>query len=302
LTVKRAESLYGILPVFITREARKKKENDSTSFFSLLSSLFSLLSSLSMITSPQNPKIKLARALQKRREREREGKLFLEGIRLVRDALTAGIVPDTLFYTQAAVETAEGAALVGAWETTAWEVSPEMMVGMSETVTPQGIAAIVPLPQLAWAEIPTLLVIADQVRDPGNLGTLLRSAAGAGVDGFIVSSGTVDVWNEKVLRAGMGAHFRIPIREGLAWDKILPLVEGMKVYVAEAEGSLPYDAVQWHRPAVLLVGGEAEGASVAGRLRADAAITIPMVNGVESLNAGVAGSIILFEAARQRRH
>lgn len=262
----------------------------------------SLLSALFMITSPQNPKIKLARALQKRREREREGKLFLEGVRLVRDALTVGIVPDTMFYTQATVETPEGSALVDQWQTVAWEVSPEVMASITETVTPQGIAAIVPLPQLLWTESPTLLVIADQVRDPGNLGTLVRSAAGAGADGMIVPSGTVDVWSEKVLRAGMGAHFRIPIREGLSWDEVLPLVEGMEVYVAEAEGDMAYDEVNWHKPSALLVGGEAEGASVAGLLRADTTIRIPMVKRVESLNAGVAGSIILFEAARQRRN
>lgn len=254
-----------------------------------------------MITSSQNPKVKLARALQKRRERLREGKLFLEGVRLVGDALSAGIVPDTLFYTQSAIEIPEVAVWVRTWEREAWELSPDLMATISETVTPQGIAAIVPLPQQAWAANPSLVVIADQLRDPGNLGTLLRSAAGAGADGFIVPSGTVDVWSEKVLRAGMGAHFRIPIREGLAWDEVLPLLEGLQVYVAEAEGVLFYDAVDWRKPSALLVGGEAEGASVAGLLRADQALRIPMMNGVESLNAGVAGSIMLFEAARQRR-
>lgn len=254
-----------------------------------------------MITSSQNPKLKLARALQKRREREKEGKLFIEGVRLVQDALTAGIVPELLFYTAAATENADSAVLIQAWESVAWKVSPDVMTTMSETVTPQGIAAIVPLPRLAWVEHPSLLVVADQVRDPGNLGTLLRSAAGAGADGIILPTGTVDVWNEKVLRAGMGAHFRIPIREGMIWDDVLPMIEGLSVYVADANGSLTYDEVDWQQPGVLLVGGEADGASVAGRLRANTAIQIPMANGVESLNAGVAGSIILFEAARQRR-
>ena len=255
-----------------------------------------------MITSSQNPKVKLARALQKRRARENEGKLFLEGVRLVRDALAAGIVPDTLFFTQSAVETTEGSALVETWQSAAWEVSPELMASMCDTVTSQGIAAIVPLPQLPWAQSPTLLVIADQVRDPGNLGTLVRSAAGAGADGIIVPGGTVDIWSEKVLRAGMGAHFRIPIREGLACGEIVPLLEGMQVYVAEAEGDVAYDEVNWQKPSTLLVGGEAEGASSAGLERADTSVRIPILNEVESLNAGVAGSIILFEAARQRRN
>lgn len=254
-----------------------------------------------MITSPQNPKIKLARALRKRRERERESLLFLEGRRLVSDALAAGFAPVTLFYTAEAAESAENAALIETWQAHAWELSPDLLAELSETVTPQGIAAIVPLPRLPWVSSPTLLLIADQIRDPGNLGTLLRSAAGAGVEGVILPAGTADVWNEKVLRAGMGAHFRLPLRTGLEWAAILSLIGDIRVFIADAYGERTYDQVDWRQPAALLVGGEADGASEAGVARADERLRIPMTGGVESLNAAVAGSIILFEAARQRR-
>lgn len=255
-----------------------------------------------MITSPQNPKIKLARALQRRREREREGKLFIEGARLVQDALAAGVVLETLFFTEAGMANPDIETIVLTWQEQAWELPPELMATIADTQTPQGIAAIVPLPRMEWAEKPTLLVVADQVRDPGNLGTLIRSAAGAGADGVIVPSGTVDVWSEKVLRAGMGAHFRIPIQDAMAWEFVLPMLKDMKVYMAEAKGGSAYDAVPWQEPSVLIVGGEAEGASQAARTRTDTQIHIPMSKAVESLNAGVAGSIILFEAARQRRN
>ncbi len=254
-----------------------------------------------MIESEQNPKVKLARALQRRREREREGKLFVEGQRLVADALGSGQLPEWLFFTRSALDTLAIRTMVEAWQPVAWEVSEPIMQAMADTVTPQGIAAIVPLPRLAWPARPTLLLVVDRLRDPGNLGTLLRAAAAAGVQGLIVPKGSVDPWSDKVLRAGMGAHFRLPIRDGLAWPDIAPLLDGLTVYLADAHGELPYDAVPWRAPSALIVGGEAQGAGLAATERTDHLIAIPMANHVESLNAAMAGSIILFEALRQRR-
>ncbi|MBA3530858.1 MAG: RNA methyltransferase [Ardenticatenales bacterium] len=254
-----------------------------------------------MIESIQNSKVKWARALQRRRERQREGKLFVEGVRLVGDAVATGITPDLLFFTQAALETARVQSLVEAHGPVAWEVSEAVMTEMAGTVTPQGVAAIVPLPALPWPEQPTLLLIADGVRDPGNLGTLLRSAAAAGVEGVIVPRGTVDPWADKVLRAGMGAHFRLPIYEGLTWDAVLSLLTGLTVRLGDAQGDALYDQVDWTLPSALIIGGEASGAGEAARQRTDEIITISMANAVESLNAAVAGSVMMFEAFRQRR-
>jgi TrmH family RNA methyltransferase len=254
-----------------------------------------------MIESVQNPKVKLARALQRRREREREGKLFVEGLRLVEDALGAGLHPDLLFFTAPALAQPRIERLIEAHRSAAWEVSPAVMAEMTDTVTPQGIAAILPLPDLGWPAQPTFLLVADGVRDPGNLGTLLRSAAAAGVQGVVLPKGNVDPWSDKVLRAGMGAHFRLPIRDALEWAEALPLLEGLKVRLADASGLLSYDEADWTLPSALLVGGEAGGAGFTARQRADEIVSIPMAHAVESLNAAVAGSIILFEAFRQRR-
>jgi len=254
-----------------------------------------------MIQSVQNPKVKRARLLRRRRVRLREGKLFVEGLRLIEDALASGCQPELLFFTPDAFNHGRLSQMVSRWQDIAWEVSDKVMMKLTETVTPQGIAAILSLPVLSWPTQPTFLLVVDQLRDPGNMGTLLRSAAGAGVEGVIVPKGSVDPWSDKVLRAGMGAHFRLPIRDGLAWPEVPPLLAGLRVRLADAQGESSYDEVNWCQPSALIVGGEAEGASQLAINQASDLISIPMAHAVESLNAGVAGSVILFEAVRQRR-
>ncbi|MGH2543716.1 MAG: TrmH family RNA methyltransferase, partial [Ardenticatenaceae bacterium] len=118
---------------------------------------------------------------------------------------------------------------------------------------------------------------------------------------IMVPTGSVDPWSDKVLRAGMGAHFRLPLRDGLSWEEITPLLAGLTVRLAAAGSDVSYDDVDWTIPSALIVGGEARGAGRVAQQRADQLISIPMANEVESLNAAVAGSVILFEALRQRR-
>jgi TrmH family RNA methyltransferase len=185
----------------------------------------------------------------------------------------------------------------------AWRiVEPALFDTLAETVTPQGILALFPFPDLPIAtNAHPLVLLLDQVRDPGNLGTLLRSAVGAGVACVILTPGSVDPFNPKVVRAGMGAHFRVPFR----WldDNVYSwlLQQCPARVVAEADAPLPYDAFDWTSGAALIVGSEATGASAATRDLATARVTIPLCGDLESLNAAIAGSIILFEAARQRR-
>lgn len=254
-----------------------------------------------MIESVHNPKIKQARALRRRRVRLRESQLFVEGVRLVGDALASGIDPIFLFFTAEMATHPQVEAWLATYTSQAWDVSKKVMAEMTATITPQGIAAIFPLPHLSWPSEPTFLLVADQLRDPGNLGTLIRSAAAAGVEGLLVPKGTVDPWSDKVLRAGMGAHFRLPIREGLAWEEVLPHLKSCTVRLADANAEISYDAADWSVPSALIVGGEAEGASEMAQRHSDQMISIPMAVAVESLNAAVAGSVILFEAGRQRR-
>lgn len=254
-----------------------------------------------MIESLQNPKIKLARSLQRRRVRLREGKLFIEGLRLVEDALSCGIEAEQLFFTASALENARVERLISHFHQQAWLVADHLMKEISQTVTSQGIAAIVCQPALPWPSEATFLLVVDRLRDPGNLGTLIRTAAAAGVEGLIVPKGSVDPWRNKVLRAAMGAHFRLPILDGLTWPEILPLLNGLTVRLADAKGSLAYDEADWSLPSGLIIGGEADGVGDEALSRADEIISIPMAHAVESLNAAVAGGVIMFEALRQRR-
>jgi RNA methyltransferase, TrmH family len=169
----------------------------------------------------------------------------------------------------------------------------------ADTRQPQGVVAV-----FAWPELPPrpgLRLVLDGIQDPGNVGTLLRSAEAAGVGLAICAPGSADPYSPKVLRAAMGAHFSLPLRVDADWEQIADeLAACPLVYAAEADASMPYYAADWRQPAALIIGGEARGVSAEGQALASHLISIPMLGRAESLNAGVAGSILLFEALRQR--
>jgi RNA methyltransferase, TrmH family len=256
-----------------------------------------------MITSPDNPKVKQARALLERKGREQQGRCLAEGVRLIEDAVRAGLAPALLFYTAQATAHPRAARVIAAAVETGsptLELSPAVFGALSDTVTSQGVVAVLPIPRLAPPAAASLILVPDQVRDPGNLGTLLRSAEAAGVDLVLLPPGCVDPWSPKVVRAGMGSHFRLPIATG-DWPALAERLAGRQVWLAEAEAPAAYDRVDWTLPSALVVGGETTGLSAdAGRL-ATGRIAIPMAGPVDSLNAAMAATVILFEAARQRR-
>ena len=256
-----------------------------------------------MITSLQNERVKLVRTLSQRKTRREQGRFFIEGLRAIDDALSLKACPDFVFYTNAFMRGASAQTLLSklaAEQIELIEVSDKVMAACSDTETPPGILAVLPLPQLDPIARPGFVLIADALRDPGNLGALLRSAAAAGVDAVWLAPGTVDAYNPKVVRGAMGAHFRIPIAV-IEWDAITARVSGIKVWLADGEAEVSYTQVDWTKPCALIVGGEAHGASVEATQLANGRVRIPMLRDVESLNAGVAASVILFEAARQRR-
>jgi TrmH family RNA methyltransferase len=147
---------------------------------------------------------------------------------------------------------------------------------------------------------PGLILVLDQVRDPGNLGTILRTAEAAGAGQVLLAPGTVDVYNPKVVRGAMGAHFRLPVAT-LEWPAISQRVAERAVWLADATGEVAYDAVDWTQPAALIVGGEATGAGEEATALATGRVSIPMAGRAESLNAAMAATVLLFEAARQHR-
>ncbi len=254
------------------------------------------------ITSTQNAKVKLAKLLQSRaRARQKEGLVVLEGVRLVRDAWQSGIVPSFVLHTQGTDDD-----FTDKLARTGVDVSPvddAVMQHITDTQTPQGIVGVFPLPQHTYPPDARRVLILDAIADPGNMGSLLRTAAGAGVDVVVLSPGCVDTYNPKVLRGGMGAHFRLPVVE-MTWTQIQAQVQGSvnAVYLADGAATTSYDAVDWTRGAwALITGSEAHGASTEAEQITTARVMIPMAHRTESLNAAVATAVILFEAARQQR-
>lgn len=256
-----------------------------------------------MISSTANPHVKYLRSLRDLpRERRSERSLVLEGVRLVGDALASGAIPHLVLYAPDQLQrTVEGAALLAqlTGRPNCFAASPAAIAAAADTRQPQGIVAAFPWPELAPR--PGLRLVLDAVQDPGNVGTLLRSAEAAGVGLVLCTRGTADVSSPKVLRAAMGAHFNLPIRADLAWATIGAELDACPlVYAADATATMPYYAADWKQPAALIIGSEAHGVSAEGLSYATHRISIPMLGRAESLNAAVAGSIILFEALRQR--
>jgi TrmH family RNA methyltransferase len=256
-----------------------------------------------MITSTANASVKAVRKLQnQKRVRHDERRFVLEGMRLVEEVLWASLVPTLVFYTEALAGEGRGKALLATLRglgAPCTMVSEYVMEHCSDTVTPQGILAVLPFLDLAPPQPPTFVLIVDRLRDPGNLGTLLRTALAAGVEQVMLAPGTVDFSNPKVVRSAMGAHLQLPIVDA-DWDAIAEVVAGCDVWLAAAGGANRYTEVDWTRPAALIVGGEAHGAGGKARSLAHGQISIPIQPAVESLNAAVAAAVILFEAVRQR--
>jgi TrmH family RNA methyltransferase len=237
-------------------------------------------------------------------ERSSAGAFVVEGVRLVEEGAKAGWPASLVLYSDAL--SARGKDLVARLATAGAEtelVAGHVLASISATETPQGLLAVFKTHSLPVAKEIDFVVIADGIRDPGNLGALLRTAAAAGVQLLIVTPGSVDVYSPKVLRAAMGAHFHLPV-QNLDWSEIKPLLkEGaapLHVFVADAGQGLACWTADLRQPCALVIGSEAEGVSQAARDLADAALTIPMPGQSESLNAAAAASILIFEVVRQR--
>jgi TrmH family RNA methyltransferase len=255
-----------------------------------------------MITSAQNQHVQRVRALARQRKaRQQAGEFLVEGVRLVEEALQAGWPARLLLFS--ADLSPRGRALLDqarAGGCPMEELTPALMKSSADTESPQGILGVFARQERPLPRHPDFVVVADGIRDPGNLGTLLRSAAAAGAQAALLAPGVVDAFAPKVLRAGMGAHFRLPLRE-MGWDAIAAYLKPTcQVYLAEASQGSACWQLDLTRPLALVIGGEAQGAGPQARALADALISIPMPGASESLNAAAAAGILLFEVVRQR--
>jgi len=255
-----------------------------------------------MITSSQNSKIKLIRALLGRAKERRTAEAFVvEGVRLVEEAVRSNWGFQFALYDETLSE--RGKSQVEGLKSHGVDVemvSESLMKSLSETETPQGILAVLTDSRLPIPDSPNFILIPDQIRDPGNLGTLLRTAGATGVQAVLIPPETTDAFAPKVVRSGMGAHFRLPIHS-MTWDEIKQISKSANlfVYLADMDGRSCWET-DLRQPLALIIGGEAEGASEQARKSANEQISIPMMGKMESLNAGVAGSVLMFEVVRQR--
>ncbi len=253
------------------------------------------------IQSRRNPKIRAIRRLQRSaKARRTEGRFVAEGVRLAEEALRAGWLPEWVLVSPSV--SPRGQAVAAGFRergVTVFTASEDALAAASATETPQGILLVLPIQQLPWPQHADFLLVLDGIRDPGNLGTILRTAWAAGVQGVLLTPTSADPYNPKVVRAGMGAHFRLPMRR-LPWDGIRKRLARHQVFLTEANQGTAYTQVNMRQPLALVIGGEADGLSPEARSLPHEAIHIPMPGQAESLNAAVAAGVMLFEVVRQR--
>lgn len=188
-------------------------------------------------------------------------------------------------------------------------VSDEVFARMSDTQSPQGVLAVLKQPGYTLEQIldggkkAPLLLLLEHLQDPGNLGTILRSAEGAGVSGVILSADSVDLFNPKVVRSTMGAIFRLPFFYAENFSQTICEIKkkGIRIFAADLEGSRDYDLEDYTAPSAFLIGNESSGLSEEAKALADRRIFIPMEGKLESLNAAVSAAVLVYEGARQRR-
>jgi TrmH family RNA methyltransferase len=273
------------------------------------------------ITSRHNPLVKRFRRVRAMGERQH---VFLEGVRLIEDAINTGARFESVAFTAELESSERGAALLDSLRRVQCRgalVSKQVMEAIADTQTPQGVAAIVSRPYLELDDLfsnsPDLLVIADELQDPGNLGAIIRTAEAAGANGLITTRYTVDPFNDKAIRASMGSALRLPVVTGASRADIAARCRHHKIKMiasratpGQAQGIIE-DAARAERvklctevdmtvPIALIVGREATGIPEPGNAEADESVHIPMAEGVESLNVAAATAILLYEAGRQR--
>lgn len=255
-----------------------------------------------MIKSVKNPKIQELRALQRLPKRRREnGSFVVEGSRLAEEALMSNWGVREAIYTEDAQKANPDLVRALVARGHADQVSESVMKATSDTKTPQGILVEVEWKEMALVSHPSFVLVLDGISDPGNLGTLLRSAAAADCDAVLLAPGCADAFSPKVLRSGMGAHFRQPIYTW-EWAEISRFhkLRKLELFLAEAWKGQPYFQTDLTQPFALIVSNEANGVSQAALDLSPKPLQIPMPGRMESLNAAIAGSILLFEAVRQR--
>ena len=272
---------------------------------------------MKFISSESNDLIKKVKSLKLKKYRELRKIFFVEGARIVKEALVSSAEIKEIIISEKASENediAETICMANKLGCDIYTVSETVFKSISETTNPQGILATIKMADYDLEEMiiaksidvckcDKYFVILDEIKDPGNMGTIIRTADAAGFNGVIVSKGCVDVYNSKVLRSTMGSIFHIPIN--LSQDLSYALKEikskNIRVYAAHTKGNLYYYEADMTQSTAIVIGNEAFGISDKTMELADELISIPITGRAESLNASVAAGILMYEPLRQKK-
>ena len=248
----------------------------------------------------------MRRLVARRSVRGAERAFVVEGETLVGEALDAGVAIEAVFVDGADAAALPVVARAAASGIRVHELAPGVLELVAGTVTPQPVLAIAPMPDVGFEVLSgvTLVVVCVDVRDPGNAGSVLRSAEAAGAGAVVFCRGSVDVFNPKTVRSSAGSLFHVPVVSGGDPVDVLERLgeAGFRRCAAVARDGRPYDEIDLTGPVAVVVGNEANGLPAGLEPHVDVAATIPMVGRAESLNVGVAAALMCFEALRQRRH
>lgn len=259
-----------------------------------------------VITSNKNKKIKEISSLQKQKKARTESGCFcVEGVRIVCDVIrSASELIREIYLSESFREGANSEEIIRFAKESGTEVyivRDDLFSAMCETVTPQGVLAVVRQPKTDYEKLinkegSIKLLVLEDIQDPGNLGTMVRTAEAAGISGIIMSKGTVDIFSPKVTRSTMGSVFRVPFMytENLCETLDLLRKDGIEVYAAYLHGGVPYEEVAYSERAAVLIGNEGNGLSEEAVAHASRNVYIPMAGEVESLNAAIAAALMMF--------
>ena len=260
---------------------------------------------LRQVSSKENVLVKELRHSFTQAALTEDGYCAIEGVRLLEEALRSGLRVKAVFFSQSAQERANRLLPQISTHAEALLLPDAVFRSAVATETPQGVAALVKLKSFAFAELlgnNPLVLGAAGVQDPGNLGTIIRSAEAMGASGVLTMEGTVHAINPKVIRASAGSLFRLPVLKMDSAEAVRMLRDqGARILATSSHKGIPLDETDLTEACAIFVGSEGAGISKELIAEADEVIAIPHSERVESLNAGVAASIILYEAARQRR-
>lgn len=251
-----------------------------------------------MLTSMQNPKIQWVRSLlAEKKQRQQEGAFVCEGIRLAEEAMRTSQKPLLVLFSSSISE--RGKNVLASCSCEKIEVAPHLLERISATETSQGLLLVMPFPRIPLPTKPDLYLVLDEIQDPGNFGTILRAGTAFGLQGIFYIPGSVDPFSPKVVRAAMGAHFRIPVQEADP-AKVKDISQSTQLFLTDVQHGTPCWKADLTQPLTIVIGSEALGISEAMRQIPHYSVRIPMPGDMESLNAAVSASILLYEITRQR--